>query len=80
MARTNDPDSADSQSFIMHDEAPHLDGDYAAFGKVIEGMEIVDEITKIETDHRDKSLEDQVMKKVTVNLDNCEHETPDIIH
>lgn len=64
MARTNQPDSASSQFFICHADAPHLDGSYAAFGKVIEGIEVVDEIASVETDYSDKPLEDVVMKKV----------------
>ncbi len=66
MARTMDPNSAGSQFFIMHKDAPHLDGEYAAFGKVIEGIEVVDEIAKVRTDFTDRPLEKQVMKKVTV--------------
>lgn len=64
MARTNDPDSASSQFFICVEEAPHLDGGYAAFGKVIEGMEVVDEIAATATDYNDKPINDVVMKKV----------------
>ncbi len=66
MARTMMPDSAGSQFFIMHETSPHLDGQYAAFGKIIEGMEIVDKIAQTATDYNDKPLEAQVMKKVTV--------------
>lgn len=66
MARTMDPNSAGSQFFIMHKDAPHLDGEYAAFGKVIEGIEVVDEIAKVRTDFSDRPLEKQVMKKVTI--------------
>ena len=66
MARAQDPDSAGSQFFIMHEDAPYLDGQYAAFGKVIEGMEVVDAIAETATDYRDKPLEAQVMKKVTI--------------
>ncbi len=66
MARTMDPNSAGSQFFIMHKDAPHLDGEYAAFGKVIEGIEVVDEIARVRTDFSDRPLEKQVMKKVTV--------------
>ena len=66
MARAMDPDSAGSQFFIMHEDAPHLDGSYAAFGKVVEGMDVVDEIASAETDFRDKPLKDQRMKKVTI--------------
>lgn len=66
MARAMDPDSAGSQFFIMHEDAPHLDGQYAAFGKVIEGIDTVDYIAKVRTDFRDKPLEKVAMKKVTV--------------
>ncbi len=66
MARSMMPNSAGSQFFIMHDDAPHLDGNYAAFGKVIEGMEVVDEIAECETDYSDKPTTPQVMKKVTI--------------
>ena len=66
MARANDPDSAGSQFFIMHDDAAYLDGQYAAFGKVIEGIEVVDEIAETPTDFRDKPVKPQVMKKVTI--------------
>lgn len=66
MARSMMPDSAGSQFFIMHEDAPHLDGQYAAFGKVIEGIEVVDEIAEVATDYNDKPLEAQVMKKVTI--------------
>lgn len=68
MARTNMPDSAGSQFFIMHKDSPHLDGAYAAFGKVIEGMDVVNEIAEVKTDYSDKPLESQVMKTVTVEL------------
>lgn len=64
MARAMDPDSAGSQFFIMHQNAPHLDGQYAAFGKVVEGMDVVDEIASVQTDFRDKPLKPQVMEKV----------------
>lgn len=62
MARTMIPDSAGSQFFIMHADAPHLDGQYAAFGKVIRGLEVVDRIAGAKTDFRDKPLEDQRIK------------------
>lgn len=62
MARTMIPDSAGSQFFIMHADAPHLDGQYAAFGKVIRGLEVVDRIADAKTDFRDKPLEDQRIK------------------
>ena len=60
------PDSAGSQFFIMHDDAPHLDGQYAAFGKVIEGIETVDEIAVVDTDYSDKPLTPQVIKSITI--------------
>ncbi|MBE5740712.1 MAG: peptidylprolyl isomerase [Clostridiales bacterium] len=65
MARAMAPDSAGSQFFVMHDDADYLDGQYAAFGKVIEGMETVDEIAGIKTDWHDRPYEDQKMKNVT---------------
>lgn len=64
MARAMDPNSAGSQFFIMHKDAPHLDGQYAAFGKVVEGMETVDEIAASETDYNDKPLKPVVIKRI----------------
>ena len=70
MARTaQDPDSASSQFFIMVADAPHLDGMYAAFGKTIEGMDIVNRIAETRTDWNDRPLEEQVMETVTVEID-----------
>ena len=66
MARSMMPDSAGSQFFIMHKDAPHLDGAYAAFGKITEGMDIVDKIATTNTDYSDRPMEDQRMKTVTV--------------
>ncbi len=66
MARTMIPDSAGSQFFIMHEKSPHLDGAYAAFGKVTEGMEFVNKIAETATDYSDRPLEPQILKKVTV--------------
>jgi peptidyl-prolyl cis-trans isomerase B (cyclophilin B) len=66
MARSMMPDSAGSQFFIMHEDATHLDGNYAAFGKVVSGMDVVDEIAMVETDYSDKPLTPQVMKSVTI--------------
>ena len=66
MARAMDPNSASSQFFIMHQDAPHLDGSYAAFGKVIEGMDVVDEIASTPVGFNDKPRTPQVMKKVTI--------------
>ena len=67
MARAQDKNSAGSQFFIMHKDSPHLDGEYAAFGKVIEGIEVVDKIAAVETVAQDKPKEDVKMKKVTVD-------------
>ena len=64
MARAMDPNSAGSQFFIMHEDAPHLDGQYAAFGKVTEGIEVVDEIAETPTDMQDKPIEDQIIKTI----------------
>lgn len=66
MARTMFPNSASSQFFIMHQDAPHLDGQYAAFGLVTEGLEVVDEIADAKTDFQDKPLENQVIKAITL--------------
>ena len=68
MARAMDPDSAGSQFFIMHEDAPHLDGQYAAFGKVIEGIEEVDRIASVRTDYMDMPLEPVVIEVMTVRL------------
>ena len=67
MARAMDPDSAGSQFFIMHEDAPHLDGQYAAFGKVIEGIEVVDEIASVSTNFSDNPITPQIMKSVTID-------------
>lgn len=80
MARSMHPNSAGSQFFIMHKDAPHLDGSYAAFGKVIEGMENVDKIAETATDYSDRPLEDQVIKTVTVETFGVEYPEPDKIH
>ena len=66
MARSMNPNSASSQFFIMHKDAPHLDGQYAAFGKVVEGIEAVDEIAETKTDYNDRPLSDIKMKKVYI--------------
>ena len=66
MARSMDPDSASSQFFIMHQDVPHLDGQYAAFGEVISGMDVVDEIANTQTDYRDKPLTDQRIKTIEI--------------
>ena len=67
MARSMMPDSAGSQFFIMHKDAPHLDGAYAAFGKIIEGMDVVNKIAEVNTDYADRPTQEQRMKKVTVD-------------
>ncbi len=76
MARAMDPNSAGSQFFIMHDDAPHLDGQYAAFGKVLEGMDVVDKIAATKTGWGDKPLTPQIMDKVTVNTAGVEYPEP----
>ncbi len=77
MARAMHPDSAGSQFFIMHKTSPHLDGAYAAFGKVIEGMEIVNEIAECPTDWNDHPMVDQVMETVTVDTFGVDYPEPE---
>lgn len=77
MARSQMPNSAGSQFFIMHKDSPHLDGSYAAFGKVTEGMDVVNKIAEIKTDYSDKPIEPQVMKKVTVELFGETYDEPE---
>lgn len=79
MARTMHPDSAGSQFFIMHEAAPHLDGAYAAFGKVIEGQEHVNKIAETATDYSDRPLETQRMKKVTVDTFGEDYPAPETL-
>ena len=79
MARTAIPDSAGSQFFIMHKKAPHLDGSYAAFGKVTEGMDVVNRIAECETDMMDRPFEDQIMESVTVETFGTEYPEPETI-
>ena len=76
MARAMDPDSAGSQFFIMHEDAPHLDGQYAAFGQVLEGMDVVDKIAATKTGWGDKPLTPQVMQKVTVETFGQDYPAP----
>ena len=76
MARAMDPDSAGSQFFIMHEDAPHLDGQYAAFGQVLEGMDVVDKIAATKTGWGDKPLTPQIMKKVTVDTQGVSYPEP----
>ena len=77
MARSMDPDSAGSQFFIMHRNAPHLDGGYAAFGKVTEGMDVVNRIAETATDYEDRPLENQVMQTVTVDTFGVDYPEPE---
>ena len=77
MARSMAPNSAGSQFFIMHKTSPHLDGSYAAFGKVIEGMDVVDKIAETATDYMDRPLEDQRIKSVTVETFGVDYPEPD---
>ena len=77
MARTMMPNSAGSQFFIMHEAAPHLDGAYAAFGKVTEGMDVVNAIAAVPTNYNDRPLETQRMKKVTVETFGVDYPEPE---
>ena len=77
MARAMHPDSAGSQFFIMHKNSPHLDGQYAAFGKVIEGMDVVNAIAETATDYSDRPMKEQKMKSVTVETFGVEYPEPE---
>ena len=77
MARAMNPNSAGSQFFIMHKAAPHLDGSYAAFGKVIEGMDVVNRIAEEDTDYSDRPLDEQKMKTVTVETFGVDYPEPE---
>lgn len=77
MARSMHPDSAGSQFFIMHKTSPHLDGAYAAFGKVTEGMDVVDKIAETATNYEDRPLEDQIMQTVTVDTFGVDYPEPE---
>lgn len=79
MARSSHPDSAGSQFFIMVADAPHLDGNYAGFGKVIQGMEIVDEIVDVNRDANDKPVEEQMIKTMTVDTKGYTYQEPETI-
>jgi peptidyl-prolyl cis-trans isomerase B (cyclophilin B) len=79
MARTSDPNSAGSQFFLMVADAPHLDGQYASFGKLTEGVEVAKEIVSVKRDFKDKPLEDQVMEEVTVDTFGVEYGEPNKI-
>lgn len=76
MARTSVPDSAGSQFFIVHADSPHLDGQYAAFGKVTEGIDVVDEIANVRVDYNDKPRKPQVMKSATVETFGVDYGEP----
>lgn len=77
MARSMMPNSAGSQFFIMHADAPHLDGQYAAFGQVIDGMDVIDKIAQTNVDYNDKPLRDQIIKSVTVDTNGVEYDEPE---
>ena len=77
MARTMAPNSAGSQFFVMHEESPHLDGQYAAFGKLTEGFDVLDAIAAVRTDYNDKPRTPQVMKKVTVETFGVDYPEPE---
>ena len=76
MARAMDPDSAGSQFFIMHETSPHLDGSYAAFGKVVNGLDVINTIADVRTDWNDRPMEDQMIKSVTVDTFGVEYDEP----
>ena len=77
MARSMAPDSAGSQFFIMHEKAPHLDGAYAAFGQIIEGMDVVDKIAQVQTDYMDRPMKEQKIRSVTVDTMGVEYPEPE---
>lgn len=77
MARTMAPNSAGSQFFVMHEDSPHLDGQYAAFGKLTEGFDVLDAIAAVRTDYNDKPRTPQVMKKVTVETFGVDYPEPE---
>ena len=79
MARAMDPDSAGSQFFIMHETSPHLDGSYAAFGKVINGLDVINTIADVRTDWNDRPMEDQMIKSGTVDTFGVEYDEPGTI-
>lgn len=79
MARAQHPDSAGSQFFIMHADAPHLDGQYAAFGKLVEGEDVLDSIASIDTDWSDRPRTPQVMKTVTVDTFGVDYAEPETL-
>ena len=78
MARSMHPDSAGSQFFIMHKTSPHLDGSYAAFGKVTEGLDVVDRIACTATDYADRPTEDQIIEKMEVDTQGVDYPEPEV--
>lgn len=79
MARAMDPNSAGSQFFIMHETSPHLDGQYAAFGKVIDGLDVVNKIAEVPTDYSDRPLEPQMIQNMTVDTFGVEYPEPETV-
>ncbi|MBN2287663.1 MAG: peptidylprolyl isomerase [Tissierellales bacterium] len=79
MARSQHPDSAGSQFFVMHQASPHLDGQYAAFGKVTEGIEVIDNIASVATDFRDKPKVEQRIKSISIDLNGSEMIAPETL-
>lgn len=79
MARAMDPNSAGSQFFVMHETSPHLDGSYAAFGKVINGIDVVNRIAEVRTDWNDRPMEEQKLLKVTVDTFGTEYPEPETV-
>lgn len=77
MARSNMPNSAGSQFFIMHKTSPHLDGEYAAFGKITEGLDVVDKIAQVQTDYSDRPLEEQKIETMTVDTFGVDYPEPE---
>lgn len=80
MARSQHPDSAGSQFFIMHQDAKHLDNQYAAFGRVIAGMEVVDEIASVSIDGRDRPVKPQIIERITVETFGIDYDKPEMIN
>lgn len=79
MARSGHPDSAGSQFFIMHHDAPHLNGQYAAFGRVIDGIEEVDRIANVQTNHQDKPIENQIIESIIIEFQDYNFSEPEIL-
>lgn len=79
MARAMDPNSAGSQFFIMHETSPHLDGQYAAFGKVTDGLDVVNKIAEVPTDYSDRPLEPQMIQSMTVDTFGVEYPEPETV-